>query len=34
MLQNAHGSVPIVTFAIVAFKKEMIPWLCTSIVSP
>jgi len=28
MLQNAHGPVPIAT---VAFKKEMIPWLCTSI---
>jgi hypothetical protein len=31
MLQNAHGPVPIATFATVAFEKEIIPWLCTSI---
>jgi hypothetical protein len=31
MLQNAHGPAPIATFATVAFEKEMIPWLCTSI---
>lgn len=44
MLLNAHGPVPIATFATVATiaiiatfprpKKEMIPWLCTSITSP
>jgi hypothetical protein len=30
MLQNAHGPVPIATFAP-NIPKEMIPWLCTSI---
>jgi len=36
MLQNAHGPVPLLpatfaTVATVAFRKEMISWLCTSI---
>jgi len=39
-LQSRHDaperswSSPIATFATVALKKEMIPWLCTSIASP